>query len=114
MSMTENDAEIVFKLAALAGELGIRSTFPYVIVDPDGVSYRYLGLVHEFGAATGTLIGSADTCPEGSLRERDFALSLFSPTSPGLGSRAEAIEMLAEWGWCGPAERRPTWLPGSG
>jgi hypothetical protein len=109
--MTESDAQIVSTLATRAAELGVRFTSPYVLVDDDGTSYGYLGLVHEFGAPTGTLIGSRDTCPSGSVREREFALSLLDPSSPGLDSRMEAIEMFADWGWCGPAEGRPTWLP---
>jgi hypothetical protein len=108
--MTESDVRIVSTLAARAGELSVRFTAPYVVVDDDGASYGYLGLVHEFGAPTGTLIGSRDTCPSGSVHERDFALSLFDPESPGLGSRSEAIEMFSDWGWCGPPERRPSWL----
>jgi hypothetical protein len=109
--MTESDVQIVAKLAALARELGVHFTTPYLLVDEDGTSYGYLGLVHHFGAPTGTLIGSRDTCPSGSLRERVFAVSLLDTASPGLGSRTEAIEMFADWGWCGPADHRPSWLP---
>jgi hypothetical protein len=109
--MTESDSQIVSTIAVLAAQLGVRFTAPYVITDDDGSSHAYLGLVHEFGAATGTLIGSRDTCPSGSLRERDFALSLLDPLSPGLGGRAEAVEMFTHWGWCGPSDQRPPWLP---
>jgi hypothetical protein len=109
--MTESDVQIVSALAALAADLGVRFTSPYVLVDEDGTSRGYLGLIHEFGAQTGTLIGSRDTCPTSSERERDFALSLLDPTSPGLENRTDAIEMFMDWGWCGPAERRPAWLP---
>jgi hypothetical protein len=44
------------------------------------------------------------------LRENDFGYCGNVGGAPEAYQRADMIEVLTDWGWSGPADKRPDWL----
>jgi hypothetical protein len=71
-------------------------------------------LLRDFGADRGMLLVSDYTTVEQHaqrLVEAGFGYSVMSEPDPSERySRDYIIEILEDWGWSGPPDRRPTWL----
>ncbi len=105
------DDKIIAAWMEASKDLDFRFTARYAVTDTDGVVYEYLGLVHEFGCENGTLIGSADTCPEGNSLERDYFLSLLGD-GYGQYDRQMFVDTLNDWQWFGKEVEKPVWYTG--
>jgi hypothetical protein len=97
-------------------DLGLEFIAPFTL--PDGEdTLTYLGLLREFGGKRGTLIifdelvdleNQSRLC--GVAETHGYGFSCIE-----LGSsydRANMIELLKEWGWCGLPDRTPAWYRG--
>jgi hypothetical protein len=110
--MAELSERLVAAWQQAALDLGIDFVAPYHILTADHRRVSYLGLVRHFGGATGTLLRVIQL-GELSVHEeidRDFHVAK-------LGERHCRYEPLVfrgtllEWGWTGPPELRPGWVP---
>ena len=96
-----------------AADLGLRLTAPFIVVDPgDGAVYEVLALLHDFGAARGTLIvasGDPTPVPPAKARRGYF----FSKLEPAYAhyDRQLWLETLEDWRWCGAGDP-PAWYTG--
>jgi hypothetical protein len=87
---------------------------PYVFVDGDGHSHSCSGLVVHFGSPQGTLIVSQhDEDPDADIigSTLGYYTSALNPLHYETYVRSNFIETLVDWGWYGPADKRPGWFP---
>ena len=116
--MTELETRICSAWRRASEELGLRFTAPVVgaalgLASPGISDPGYLGLVHHFGASGGMLI-----CALGSHRpplpaelKDHYQLSELGDVYATY-QRELFVETLDDWGWHGPADRRPPWYTG--
>ena len=95
-------------------DLGFEFVTPYTFIDDAGNSHTCSGLVVHFGCAKGTLIVSQyDEDPDADVvgAELGYYTSALSPYHYEKYDRGVFMETLADWGWYGPPEKRPAWIP---
>lgn len=95
----------------VAEDLGIHIETPYAIRLSDGSSLVVDALVKDFGPPLGMLVAAdyAVLKPfKGSLVAEGYGYA----TNIGEGpyERASMVEVLKDWEWSGPQERKPDWL----
>lgn len=69
-------------------------------------------LLPRFGAPNGMLLfpDRTEVLHLGrEIVERGFGYSVVATPCAGLQERESMVEMLRDWGWCGPESDRPTW-----
>lgn len=71
-------------------------------------------LFHEFGAPRGTLVIPVGGTPpfwQQTAYRAGYAISEFNPPPPGYVYSVEQLQyLLSDWGWCGSADSKPSWL----
>lgn len=96
----------------IAGDLGLELIVPFDFEAPDGSIVDAVALLKNFGGKKGTVIfdnGQTALIYGSHLAELGYGYSAMSWSDPQY--RSDAVkEMLAEWTWTGPANRRPSWL----
>ena len=107
MKISRRDKKLCTAWKKAAFEIGVEFSTPFCIQDTDGKEHFYLGLVHQVGSSSGTLIASADTSPSGNDREREYALSLLAYKYYSYFKPAVFTETILEWGWCGKKGEEP-------
>src|SRR5262249_16232963 len=97
----------------VATDLGIDVVTPFEIALPNGQRLAASALVKDFGRKHGTVIAGSSTLRPyyDVLRELGYGFSSKVGHSPDQYRRNEMIEVLADWGWSGPTEAKPSWLP---
>ena len=111
--MTPGDRKMCEAWQEAAHELGFEFTTPFTVI-VDGQPFTYLGLVHNFGGAKGTLVGTMSwgTGLEDHPTPEGFYLSLLNPSSYITFERENFIDTLDDWGWFGPEDKKPSWYTG--
>jgi hypothetical protein len=97
-----------------AKDLGFEFVAPYTFVDGDGRTYSCSGLLVHFGGPKGTLIVSQydlDPDIDDVGAELGYYTSALNPLHYEKYDRRLFMETLIDWGWYGPIERRPPWMP---
>lgn len=99
-----------------ADELSIDVVIPASVDLPSGRHVEARVLVKDFGGPRGILIDDDILKLRGSFKElveAGYGFSqLLNPSRHGEDwDPALLIEMLADWGWFGPPDERPEWLP---
>ena len=96
----------------IAGDLGLDLVVPFDFEVPDGSIVEAVALLKNFGGKNGTVIfddGQKALTYGPHLVELGYGFSTMSWSDPQY--RPDVIkEMLAEWTWTGPENRRPSWL----
>lgn len=88
-----------------ASDLGFRLEAPYRLVTSAGDRIWVEGFLPDFGGDRGMVFRSvAHTAPS-----TDLYVSLIATTYRRY-AREIFVEALTDWGWFGPADRRPDWL----
>jgi hypothetical protein len=109
--MAELAEQLIAAWQQAAGDLGFRFTSPIYLVTPDQRRASYLGLVHEFGRRKGTLLRILQLGEmTGTEVFDDDHLVVKLGTRHATYERWLFAQTLRDWGWRGPAERRPAWL----
>ena len=97
--------------AQAAQELGVTLISPPVTI-PSGLE-MYPMLVPYFGTEKGTFVFS-EMQPKSvvdELRDNGYTCSIFSQCPEGYRVSVEnLVEILSDWGWSGPENRRPSWV----
>ena len=110
--MLAEDQAVADAWMIASADLGIEVTSPFTFVGPLGQQFECIALVHGFGAASGTVIASANE-PFNELfdasRGTDYHVSALNPLHYGRYDRAVFIEALRDWEWIGPVDATPTW-----
>lgn len=95
--------------------LGIRAEIPFLLPGPD--AFECDAYLPDFGGPTGMVVCTRFSLDDSSLYSR------LAKAAKGSGlyistmalSReldlAEIMDAMADWGYYGPSERRPSWLP---
>lgn len=111
--MNELERRICSAWRRASEDLGVQFSAPFAVMTPSGQSYAYLGLVHDFGRSRGTLICMIEgDCPKLPVDlEGEYGVSLLGD-SYAVYERQLFEPTLSDWGWCGPADQRPSWLTG--
>ena len=102
---------IVEAWRAAARDLSIDITAPFSLT-VDGRVHEYLALVHHFGGGRGIVVAALpwDRAQYEDAESEDYPCSFVNVRRYSKYERAFFVETLAEWGYTGPAERRPAWL----
>jgi hypothetical protein len=99
----------------VAEDLGIEIVAPFEAPLPDGSHIKFSALVKGFGAKNGMLVGAdyAIIKPHaGRLLDSGYGYcAVLGGGTANTYERDSMIEVFADWGWSGPSDRRPTWLP---
>ncbi len=95
-----------------AAELGIRLTWPFVLMQ-DGMEYEFIALLPDFGSPSGALICSFDkwNLYTHVARSKGFYCSGLTE-SYARYERRLFVDTLNDWGWYGPAEEKSIWYTG--
>ncbi|MEO5773029.1 MAG: hypothetical protein ABIQ32_02785 [Sphingomicrobium sp.] len=97
--------------SAAAAALGVELRGPFKVAFGQNVIEAPM-LVPHFGAPKGTVVFTEHQPLENyaALRANGYTASTFSPSAgPDDATEASLIEVLNDWGWCGPDELRPSW-----
>jgi hypothetical protein len=111
--MTDTEARVVAAWKEAATDLGIRFTSPFITTATDGSSREHLGLVHQFGRRSGTLIAVLHEPSEQIERPagEDYYRSILG-AGYGRYERQSFIDTLDDWQFFGPESERPEWYSG--
>lgn len=97
-----------------AADLGLTISGP-VVLDLGESRCEVDLLIEHFGAPKGMAIVSRIESIEnylGELVSAGYGYSVFDAPARGRALPIEdAIELLADWGWSGPQDARPPWMP---
>jgi hypothetical protein len=96
-----------------ANDLGIEVVIPYVLTLKTGEEVQADVLVKDFGPM---LIGTEEAEEkfrrlDGQLAAEDYGWSAFCGEELEY-DRGRFIQILKDWGWTGPKDRRPAWCFG--
>jgi hypothetical protein len=96
---------------AAARDLGVDVIAPFSLT-VDGRDHEYLALVPHFGGGKGIVVAAlpSDRVLYADAKSADYRCSFVNVELYGAYERAFFIETLTEWGFTGPAEKRPAWL----
>ena len=112
--MSSDEQRLLEAWQKAAGDLGLRLTAPFPHSAPDGRSFIYTALVHEFGAPKGALLTllaagrSLADCPHAD----GYHVSLLSLERYARYDRQLFIDTLDDFGYFGPEEMKPAWYTG--
>lgn len=108
-----SDEEIRF-WKRVSQDLGIEVETPTEILLTDKTKVRAAALVRSFGAKMGMVV-DADWSVIAPFAKRLLECGYGYSANIGASSEkykcGDMIEILADWGWSGPADERPLWLP---
>jgi hypothetical protein len=98
-----------------ARDLGIEIETPFRFDLPDGTQFEFDVLVKGFGWPNGTVTADDYATQiepyESVLKQLGYGWTVYLQPGPSeIYDRDNYVEMLREWGWCGPTEKRPAWL----
>ena len=96
-----------------ANRLGVEVRGPLRITLPDGTQLQAGLHVPRFGAEKGTLVFSDTSLLHHyeELLSMGYSYSIFGTPCEGDDiSDADMVDILKDWGWCGPADERPNWI----
>ena len=95
-------------------DLGIEVVAPFHLLMADGSQLTATALVKQFGAKNGMVVDADYAVLEPhtqSLVANSYGYSAISSRDAQLYERTNLIEALADWGWSGAADQKPSWLP---
>jgi hypothetical protein len=104
--------EVVF-WKMVSEDLRIDIVAPFDVVLSDGAQLRVAALVKNFGPPRGMLVAFAYDTPKPYVQkiiEDGYGYSAQLGNSPEGYNRATMLDILKDWGWSGPEDRRPSWL----
>ena len=97
-----------------ANELGVKVLGATTILIDAELSIDAELLFPNFGAPNGTLVVGSDEIVwphRKRISAAGYSFSIFGLSHGEICSTDGLAEMLAEWGWSGPLEDKPSWLP---
>lgn len=103
------DAALIEAWRIAASDLGFRLEAPYCLSTLTGERIWVEGFLPDFGGNRGMIFRGL----ENSASPTDRYISRIGPMYRQY-KRDSFIEALSDWGWFGPAERRPDWLFSNG
>jgi len=112
--MTSKHSRLFNSWYKAAQALGIEIRGPLAVTTEEGDDLECEMLVPYFGSLQGTVVFTEfqDDGLMEKLQRNGYCCSTFGPVPDGyIAPRSQVAEVLADWGWCGPEERKPTWLP---
>jgi hypothetical protein len=111
--MTDTEAKVVAAWQEAAADLGIQFTSPFLVTSSDGRRHEYLGLVHQFGRRTGTLISVLHEPSEHAPYPagEDYYWSTLG-SGYGRYERQSFIDTVDDWQFFGSESERPEWYTG--
>jgi hypothetical protein len=94
-----------------AHDLGIEVIAPFVLT-VGGREHKCLALVPHFGGGNGILVATlpSDRVLYADAKSTDYRCSFVDRELYGKYERTLFVETLTEWGFTGPARKRPAWL----
>jgi hypothetical protein len=96
-------------------DLGLRLEAPFTLLLVSGATVVARLLVRDFGAVNGMLILTDHSHVRSNADDvvaAGFGYSTLSEPAPDEQyDRESVVEMLQDWGWSGPEDRRPSWCP---
>jgi hypothetical protein len=93
---------------AAAKDLGFRVSAPFLLDVESGLPLEFDALVHDFGSDKGTvLMAKWDPEKADAVAAQGFGYSCMRARDY---DREYVIEVLMDWGWCGPEAASPEWL----
>jgi hypothetical protein len=97
-----------------ASDMGLEIVSPFRLQMPDNREIEFEVLLKNFGAKNGMLLVSNYSKIEkvmSIILEMGYGCSVLSPSLESYRySREDYEDVLADWGWSGPAADEPTWL----
>jgi hypothetical protein len=97
-----------------SNDLGIEVVAPFEVTLSDGSQFTFPALVKDFGNRNGMVVAAdfAVIRPHAQkLLDAGYGYSSNIGHSPESYQREDMIKILADWGWTGSRERKPSWLP---
>lgn len=96
-----------------ARDLQIEIETPFRLALPGGANLYASALVKDFGPRRGMVVDAdysiiSPHIP--ALKEQGFGYCGNLGGAPDTYDRAGMIEVLADWGWSGPSDKKPIWL----
>jgi hypothetical protein len=94
-------------------DLAIDIVTPFEVVFPDNTRLRVSALVKDFGRLRGMLVveNYDEVAPHTKkIIESGFGYCAKVGGLPERYDRTSMIDVLRDWGWCGPEDQRPRWL----
>ena len=110
--MSQIDDESITEAFLAAGrDLGVEVVAPYVLM-ADGRRHKFSAFVPYFGNSKGIVIAAMPSSHALSeaARKVGLGISFVNQEMYGTYGRDHFIDMLTEWGFYGPDEKRPSWL----
>jgi hypothetical protein len=112
--MVANESKLLLRWRRAAQDLGFEVSGPVYVSLPSGVCIQAPLLVHRFGGKSGMLVLSDFSVVRDLTEELvrfGYGYSIMSEPMPEEGySPEEFIDILADWGWSGSDQERPSWL----
>jgi hypothetical protein len=97
----------------VSDDLALDIATPFEAVLLDGTKLSVSAFVRNFGPPRGMLIAAEQDQLKGcekKIIESGFGYSTNLGNAPEQYDRASMIDVLNDWGWSGPEERRPAWV----
>ena len=97
----------------VAEDLGIDVVTPFDAILSDGKRLPVAALVKDFGSPKGMLIALDYNILKphrDKIIESGFGYSTLIGNSPAKYDRGTMIDILKDWGWSGPEDKRPIWV----
>jgi hypothetical protein len=98
----------------VAKDLRIEIEAPFRLALPGGANLYVSALVKHFGRARGMVVDAdySIISPHiAALVEQDFGYCGNVGGAPEIYDRTSMVEVLTDWGWSGPSDNKPDWLP---
>jgi hypothetical protein len=118
MDLEAQRKRVIEAWRAAASALSIRIEAPYLLKTPDGREIMCTAHLPEFGGPRGMVLGLVNVPAhknDSGIRAAAEALGLYysfiNPEIYGHYDKAIFIEALADWGFFGDEDQRPSWLP---
>lgn len=108
---SRSDRSITEAFLTAGRELGIEVVAPFVLI-VDGRRHEFPAFVPHFGCSKGIAVAPMPSDPTLSqaAQRADLGTSFVNPELYSSYGREHFIDMLTEWGFYGPAKKRPSWL----
>ncbi len=107
--------KVVQAWQAAQTDLGIEITPCYTYKNAGGKRQCALLWIKHVGSPKGTLVNLTTDPPKTVkkifMQENNYFISALNPAAYGKYHRELFIDTLIDWGWFGPSEQTPDWMP---
>ncbi len=94
-------------------DIGLDIIAPFPMVLPGGKTVVFSALIKNFGPANGMIVNDDYEVLHphiADIRGSGYGYSSHLGAEPDEYDRADIIEVLKDWGWSGPEDKKPDWL----